>query len=121
MHCPMLQRAELMSCMQVAMKRTYLDECLRESPGGLSGEQWCASLLLIYHIFTCTEALQFFRYMQNAMRAVNQAVGRIIRHRNDYGAVLLADARFSGLHRMLSSWIRPHIRPHGGFTESMLR
>lgn len=60
------------------------------------------------------------RYIQNAMRAVNQALGRIIRHRNDYGAVLLADARFSGLHHMLSTWIRPHLM-NGGFRESMSR
>ncbi len=36
----------------------------------LSGEQW---------------------YMQSAMRAVNQAMGRVIRHRYDYGAIILAD------------------------------
>jgi regulator of telomere elongation helicase 1 len=29
------------------------------------------------------------------MRVVNQALGRVIRHRNDYGAILLADERFS--------------------------
>ena len=29
-----------------------------------------------------------------AMRAVNQAMGRVIRHRWDYGAIILADKRF---------------------------
>ena len=33
-------------------------------------------------------------YVQTAIRAVNQAVGRVIRHRADYGAVLLCDERF---------------------------
>ena len=40
---------------------------------GLSGDQW---------------------YSQSAMRAVNQAVGRVIRHRHDFGAILLCDERF---------------------------
>ena len=40
---------------------------------GLSGEEW---------------------YKQQASRAVNQAVGRVIRHRMDYGAIILCDERF---------------------------
>jgi len=32
-------------------------------------------------------------YRQQASRAVNQAVGRVIRHRKDYGAILLCDER----------------------------
>lgn len=44
---------------------------------GISGEAW---------------------YMQQAARSVNQAVGRVIRHRYDYGAILLCDERFKVLH-----------------------
>lgn len=35
------------------------------------------------------------RYVQTAMRAVNQAVGRVIRHKSDFGAIILADERFA--------------------------
>ena len=35
-------------------------------------------------------------YVQQAIRAVNQAIGRVIRHKEDYGAILLCDERFSG-------------------------
>lgn len=33
-------------------------------------------------------------YTQQASRAVNQAVGRVIRHRHDYGAIIFCDERY---------------------------
>jgi hypothetical protein len=33
-------------------------------------------------------------YKQQASRAVNQAMGRVIRHLHDFGAIILADERF---------------------------
>ena len=36
-------------------------------------------------------------YNQGASRAVNQAVGRIIRHKNDWGAIFLLDDRYTFL------------------------
>lgn len=41
-----------------------------------------------------------------------QAIGRVIRHRLDYGAILLCDQRFSSpdLVKQLSSWVRPRVR-----------
>ncbi|KPJ21079.1 Fanconi anemia group J protein [Papilio machaon] len=40
-------------------------------------------------------------------RALNQAVGRCVRHRADWGGVLLVDARFSSPHytQHLSKWL----------------
>eukprot|EP00536_Pseudo-nitzschia_multiseries_P009346 jgi/Psemu1/200477/e_gw1.258.22.1 len=56
-------------------------------------------------------------YTQQAHRAVNQAIGRVIRNKRDYGAVLLMDSRFGlpGNQNGLSKWVRPHILPDEGF------
>ena len=46
-------------------------------------------------------------YSQQALRAVNQAIGRVIRHKDDYGAILLCDERFERTHFALipfQSW-----------------
>ena len=72
---------------QVVLKKQVLDETRRAAGAGkrrqngaavaaadcLSGDAW---------------------YAQQASRAVNQAMGRVIRHVADFGAVILADARF---------------------------
>ena len=83
---------------QVVLKRKFLDDKLRSFPtadglDSLSGNQW---------------------YQQQAFRALNQALGRCIRHRNDYGAVVLLDPRFNGDAEIagLSKWARPHVRKH---------
>jgi len=73
---------------KVLAKQRYMDETFSKSSGGqLSGQTW---------------------YVQQATRAVNQAIGRVIRHKDDYGAVLLCDQRFRP--DGLSSWIRPHVK-----------
>ena len=33
-------------------------------------------------------------YKQQATRAVNQAIGRVIRHKEDFGAIMLCDTRY---------------------------
>uniref|UniRef100_A0A8B9HQ84 Regulator of telomere elongation helicase 1 n=1 Tax=Astyanax mexicanus TaxID=7994 RepID=A0A8B9HQ84_ASTMX len=49
---------------------------------------------------------------QQASRAVNQAIGRVIRHREDYGAIFLCDHRFKNtdVRAQLPSWVRPYVR-----------
>jgi hypothetical protein len=74
-------------CAQVKLKKQVLDETRSAANSGkrgreggqlaaaprLSGQEW---------------------YAQQATRAVNQAMGRVIRHKHDYGAIILADERF---------------------------
>ena len=47
-------------------------------------------------------------YENACMRAVNQCVGRAIRHRGDYAAILMLDRRYSGqrIQAKLPQWIR---------------
>ena len=56
-------------------------------------------------------------YVQQAIRAVNQAMGRVIRHRRDYGAIILCDERFKqeGVLRQLSKWLRDKVQQPQSF------
>lgn len=51
------------------------------------------------------------RYAAQAWRAVNQAIGRVIRHRWDYAAIVLLDERFCADERsvFLSKWLQPYV------------
>ncbi|ETO24027.1 hypothetical protein RFI_13132, partial [Reticulomyxa filosa] len=49
-------------------------------------------------------------YQQQALRAVNQAIGRVIRHKRDFGAVILLDHRFKENLSQISKWIRPFVK-----------
>lgn len=88
---------------QVKLKRLYQDDKCRADNSGtvLSGEQW---------------------YCQQAYRAVNQAVGRCIRHVRDFGAVILCDPRFQNKasQQQLSRWLRPCVRAMHGVEDVIL-
>lgn len=53
-------------------------------------------------------------------RAINQAMGRVIRHRGDYGAIILADQRFQldGTRNQISCWLRDLVKSHNNFGEA---
>lgn len=76
----------------VRLKRKYLSEIAAHRPKVqgkfFTGDDW---------------------YRTEAMRAVGQCVGRAIRHRNDYGALVFADERFQDLKCCLPEWIHPSL------------
>lgn len=77
--------------LQVSLKRAHNDSERKHQGQGsekLSGSEW---------------------YTQQAFRALNQAVGRCIRHRDDAGAILLMDERFATLANKLPRWMRPRL------------
>ncbi|XP_053356497.1 ATP-dependent DNA helicase DDX11 isoform X1 [Clarias gariepinus] len=51
------------------------------------------------------------------MKAVNQSIGRAIRHRGDYACIVLCDRRYAraGTLQKLPEWIRSSTRAHGNF------
>lgn len=75
---------------QIDLKKDFNDKLNATKKIHLNGQQW---------------------YTQQAYRAVNQAIGRCIRHRNDYGAIFLIDKRYTqgGTVNSLSKWLRSSI------------
>ncbi|XP_058418254.1 regulator of telomere elongation helicase 1 isoform X2 [Diceros bicornis minor] len=85
---------------RVVLKMQFLDEM--KGQGGARGQQFLSGRDW---------------YRQQASRAVNQAIGRVIRHRHDYGAVFLCDHRFTfaDARAQLPSWVRPYVRVYDSF------
>ncbi|XP_025927172.1 Fanconi anemia group J protein isoform X1 [Apteryx rowi] len=87
--------------LQVELKRKYNDQH-KNKRGLLPGSQW---------------------YEIQAYRALNQALGRCIRHRNDWGALILVDDRFRNNPNKyitgLSKWIRQQIKHHENFGSAL--
>lgn len=73
---------------RVILKKKYLDINRNNVNQLQSGQEW---------------------YVLEAVRAVNQAIGRVIRHKDDYGAIFLCDRRFHQQKTQLSRWIQPHL------------
>ncbi|XP_023558932.1 Fanconi anemia group J protein isoform X2 [Octodon degus] len=87
--------------LQVELKRQYNDHHSK-SRGLLPGRQW---------------------YEIQAYRALNQALGRCIRHKNDWGALILVDDRFKNNPNRyisgLSKWVRQQIQHHSTFESAL--
>lgn len=85
---------------RIILKKKYLEELRSRDKDYLSGDEW---------------------YSLEATRAVNQAIGRVIRHKNDYGAILLCDCRFNNpkLKGQLSAWLRDYINVSNKFGETV--
>eukprot|EP01016_Furgasonia_blochmanni_P020715 TRINITY_DN2311_c0_g2_i1.p1 TRINITY_DN2311_c0_g2~~TRINITY_DN2311_c0_g2_i1.p1 ORF type:complete len:931 (+),score=84.02 TRINITY_DN2311_c0_g2_i1:88-2880(+) len=56
-------------------------------------------------------------YIEQMLRATNQAVGRVIRHRNDEGIVILCDERFGEHKRYLPDWVLPVLEENRNYQE----
>ena len=59
-------------------------------------------------------------YVQQAMRAVNQAIGRVIRHKDDFGAIILCEERFGNSRNVgqLSKWLRDDVVTYDSYSEA---
>ncbi|CAI0381661.1 unnamed protein product [Linum tenue] len=60
-------------------------------------------------------------YCHQAFRALNQAAGRCIRHKNDYGAIILLDERYQEERNLayISKWLRKSIQHHDSFDDAL--
>uniref|UniRef100_A0A674KC95 DNA 5'-3' helicase n=1 Tax=Terrapene triunguis TaxID=2587831 RepID=A0A674KC95_9SAUR len=87
--------------LQVELKRKYNDQHSK-TRGLLPGSQW---------------------YEIQAYRALNQALGRCIRHKKDWGALVLVDDRFRSNPNKyitgLSKWVRQQIQHHENFSTAL--
>nr|XP_003700633.1 PREDICTED: probable ATP-dependent RNA helicase DDX11 [Megachile rotundata] len=54
-------------------------------------------------------------YENSCMKAVNQCIGRAIRHINDYSTVILLDKRYSNKTKALPQWIQRALIIHNNF------
>jgi len=80
---------------KVQLKKKFLDNMKynQKQEKTLSGAEWFVSTTFLPKWHFLNKYL--LRYNLEAFRAVNQAIGRVIRHKNDFGAVLLLDKRFA--------------------------
>ncbi|KAJ2693619.1 hypothetical protein H4R19_005996 [Coemansia spiralis] len=60
-------------------------------------------------------------YDTQAFRAFNQALGRCLRHKDDWGAIIILEARFANPRNAarLSKWIRSHICEYADFDDAI--
>ena len=72
---------------RVKLKIEYLNNLKKEDNNLISGQEW---------------------YIADAMTAVNQSLGRVIRHKFDYGTMICFDERYKKYEKYFSFWIRDY-------------
>ncbi|RLN35286.1 hypothetical protein C2845_PM03G05660 [Panicum miliaceum] len=84
---------------QVKLKKRYNDS-FKSSKCLLSGSEW---------------------YCHQAFRALNQAAGRCIRHKSDYGGIILIDERYQEDRNLvyISKWLRNAIKKYDSFQDTI--
>ncbi|KAJ2963471.1 hypothetical protein NQZ79_g1500 [Umbelopsis isabellina] len=85
---------------KVISKRDYNSAACSRGRSSVNGSEW---------------------YSIQAHRAVNQALGRCIRHKKDWGAIILLEHRYLQQENLLSlsKWIRSHCAQYPKFGEAM--
>ncbi|KEP62356.1 UNVERIFIED_CONTAM: helicase, putative [Hammondia hammondi] len=92
---------------RVQLKRMWLDDCMQklvaETSGASRGKEQGTGETTAPVLINGRQW-----YEQEARRAVNQAVGRVVRHAKDFGVVVFLDKRFSSpdLQKDLPRWVR---------------
>ncbi|RCN29522.1 hypothetical protein ANCCAN_24714 [Ancylostoma caninum] len=75
---------------RICLKRLYINELAAVDKRAQTSDEW---------------------YVTEGYRAVNQAIGRVIRHVNDFGVVALLDERFATARReYFPSWLRGSLK-----------
>ena len=72
---------------KIQLKKKYLDKICKEGGSKLDGKKW---------------------YLNDAISNVNQTLGRVLRHKDDYGVLICIDERYE-IHyknKLFSKWIR---------------
>ena len=72
---------------RIKLKIEYLNNRNKKDKNFIGGNEW---------------------YLIDAMTAVNQSLGRVIRHINDYGVMICIDERYKNFEKYFSFWIREH-------------
>ena len=80
----------------IQLKRSYNDR----TEGLLSGSEW---------------------YESQAFRSIFQAVGRCIRHQNDYGSIILIDQRYLNFYSKFPNWLKDSFINHTGINDIKLK
>ncbi|EYB87067.1 hypothetical protein Y032_0268g770 [Ancylostoma ceylanicum] len=82
---------------RICLKRLYINELAAADKKAQTSDEW---------------------YVTEGYRAVNQAIGRVIRHVNDFGVVALLDERFATARReYFPSWLRGSLKVFNDVSE----
>lgn len=96
--------------LNVKLKKQYNDR--NQHRQLLPGNQWYE--IQAFRYVDCLAIIfGFWLYHLKCCRAINQALGRCIRHKNDWGAIILLDDRFSPQTKYaqsISKWAAKNVR-----------
>eukprot|EP00924_Labyrinthula_sp_SR-Ha-C_P006705 snap_masked-scaffold_29-processed-gene-2.45-mRNA-1 protein AED:0.08 eAED:0.09 QI:0/0/0/1/1/1/3/0/987 len=102
---------------KVCLKQHFLDKMSARKEAGSAMATFGMASRAKVPLITLTGKMW---YTQQATKAINQAIGRVIRHRQDFGAIVLMDEKFTygSAKQGLSQWLRPKFKVCKDFRES---